>query len=89
MDAAPADQIDLIERLATAAWPPEQVEYRGGWRLRTAAAPNRRVNSVLPLGPAPAGPIADRIAEVEAFYRSHDRPPRFQMSPAAAAAQLV
>jgi GNAT superfamily N-acetyltransferase len=82
------DQIDLIERLAATAWPAEHIEYRGGWRLRSAGAPSRRVNSVLPLGPTPEGPLADRIAEVEAFYRSRGRRARFQVSPAAEPEQL-
>ena len=88
MHALPPSQIDLIERLAAAAWPAEQIDYRGGWRLRTSSAPNRRVNSVLPLAPAADGPIGQRIGEVETFYRDRDRPPRFQMSPAAEPGEL-
>ena len=82
MTTLPIEQIDLIERLAAAAWPAETVAYRAGWRLRTASAPNRRVNSVLPLGPAPDGSTAEHVAEIEQFYRALDRRPRFQVSPA-------
>jgi RimJ/RimL family protein N-acetyltransferase len=82
MTVAQFEEIDRIERLAAKAWPAEHVEHRSGWRFRVSAAPNRRVNSILPLYPAPPGALADRIALVETFYRERNLRPRFQISPA-------
>jgi GNAT superfamily N-acetyltransferase len=88
---APAKRVvRLLDELAGRATAPETVEPFGGWRLRlTPDAPFRRANSVLPNGDLPDGmDLEPGIAAVEAFYAKHDRPARFQLSPAARPSNL-
>jgi len=82
-DLTPAEILDL-DRLAAAAWPARMTEPLDGWQLRFADGVSRRANSCDPFPPIPdARPLDARIDAVEAFYRGHGLPPRFQMSPAA------
>lgn len=89
MEATPATPakrvVRLLDDLAGRATAPAIVEMLGGWRLRASPeAPFRRANSVLPNGEL-SGEIDldDAIRIVEEFYASHERPARFQVSPAA------
>ena len=76
-----AAEIRFIEGLAANAWPAAHIETIDGWVLRhTPGVTARRSNSVLALS-AGEGPLDDRLAFVEQFYRSRDLPARFQISP--------
>jgi GNAT superfamily N-acetyltransferase len=83
-DARLGAELDLA---AARAWPAREVEIRDGWWFRANDGLNRRVNSVFP-DAAVRTPLADHIAEAEAFYRAHGLPPRFQISPATLPADL-
>ncbi len=88
-EARPARRVvRLLDELAGHATAPAIVESLDGWQLRTSPeAPFRRANSVLPIGELATG-LDDAIARVEKFYASHERPARFQVSPAAQPPQL-
>lgn len=79
-----AEDILALDQLAVAAWPAPVNDACDGWLLRFAHGITRRANSVapFPLG-ADARHIDDLINAVEAYYRNHGLPPRFQISPAA------
>lgn len=83
---APLTRADMLalDQIAAAAWPASEATALEGWQLRFADGVGRRANSVAPFPASPdAGPLDARIGAVEAFYRAHDLPPRFQISPAA------
>ncbi len=77
-----------IETLAMRAWPADAVEHLDGWRLRYARGVTRRANSVWPNELDGDTPLSDRLAAVEAFYKTHDLPARYQICPAALPADL-
>jgi N-acetylglutamate synthase len=83
--------IRLLEELGANATGPvsaDTTELLGGWRLRAApGAPFRRANSVLPLD-SDVTPLERRIDAVERFYAGLGLPARYQMSAAAAPAEL-
>ena len=72
-----------IEALAANAWRALEAEDHGGWLYRFSHGVTRRMNSVLPNGYEGPASLADRLAAVEAYYRGHGLPPRYQISPAA------
>jgi N-acetylglutamate synthase len=89
--APPAKRVvRLLDELASRATAPAIVEPLEGWLLRASPdAPFRRANSVLPNGGLPDGrSVQAAIRTVEAFYASHDRPARFQLSSAARPSNL-
>ncbi|MCL4860725.1 MAG: GNAT family N-acetyltransferase [Caldilineaceae bacterium] len=77
-----------LETLATNAWPAAEVSYLGGWRLRFTDGVTRRANSVWPNQPLAGADLDETLAEVEAFYAARREPPRYQLSPASAPADL-
>ncbi|WNK00564.1 GNAT family N-acetyltransferase [Thalassospiraceae bacterium LMO-JJ14] len=77
------EDILALDRLAIAAWAAPEQEHFGGWLFRFAAGVSRRANSAAPLPPEANVSVDDLIAHTEEFYRSHDLPPRVQISPAA------
>jgi ribosomal protein S18 acetylase RimI-like enzyme len=81
------EQIDLIERLASRAWPAVEVRELDGWQVRFSAAVARRCNSVLPNGGGTL-PLAEKLARVEELYAPTGRPARYQISPANRPAEL-
>jgi ribosomal protein S18 acetylase RimI-like enzyme len=70
-----------LDLLAARAWPALEEERLGGWRLRFSRGITGRANSVLPLGPDDGPPLERRIDAVEAAYRAHGLPPKFQLVP--------
>tara|TARA_R110001599_G_C12276584_1_gene662522 strand:- start:10407 stop:11198 length:792 start_codon:yes stop_codon:yes gene_type:complete len=73
-----------LDRVAACAWPAPESTFLDGWQLRFGDGVSRRANSCAPFPPPPsAAEFKDRLHTVEAFYRGHDLPPRFQISPAA------
>jgi ribosomal protein S18 acetylase RimI-like enzyme len=76
-----------LEERAFAAWPAEQVDELGGWRLRFTHGVTRRANSVWPAQAEPER-LAELIAGAEAFYAAQAQPTLFQLSPVAAPAGL-
>jgi len=84
--AGEVDNADILalDQLAVAAWPAPVNDVRDGWVLRFAHGVSRRANSVAPFPlTRDAKPIDELINDVEDFYRGHNLPPRFQISPAA------
>ncbi len=78
-----------LDRLADAAWPAEESEILGPWKLRAARGVTQRANSVLttPPGPAVFHPADDRhidrlIDLAERFYAQRGLPAHFHISPA-------
>jgi GNAT superfamily N-acetyltransferase len=76
-----------LDLAAARAWPAREVAVLDGWWFRANDGLHRRVNSVFPetIG---RRPLADHIAEAEAFYRERNLPPRFQITPATEPADL-
>jgi ribosomal protein S18 acetylase RimI-like enzyme len=72
-----------LDLLGARAWPALEEERLGGWRLRFSRGITGRANSVLPLGPDDGPPLGQRIDAVEAAYRAHGLPPKFQLVPSA------
>lgn len=72
-----------IEALAAGAWRALEAEDHGGWLYRFSHGVTRRINSVLPNGYAGPASLEQRMLAVEAYYRGHGLPPRYQISPAA------
>lgn len=82
------EQVRLLDRLCTRAWAPlEQVEM-DGWVLRAAGGFSLRANSVWPRDATGAVPLEQRLRRAEAFYAERGLPTHFQISPAAAPAEL-
>jgi N-acetylglutamate synthase len=90
MEAPGKRVVGLLNELMGHAVAPSVVLALGGWQLCASPdAPFRRANSVQPNGSlADDVDVDDAIATVEEFYESHERPARFQMSPAARPADL-
>jgi hypothetical protein len=79
-----AEDILALDQLAVAAWPAPVNDACNVWLLRFAHGITRRANSVPPFPlVSDARHIDDLINAVEAYYRNHELPPRFQISPAA------
>lgn len=87
-DTLSRDDILALDRLAAAAWAAPKQENCHGWLMRFADGITRRANSTAPFPLERGVSLDDQIAATETFYRAHDLPPRFQMSPAAAPAGL-
>ena len=82
-------KIEISERHAFKAWPAEVCVDLGGWvQRRTPGARTRRTNSVYANALLDGYDVDDLITQVEAFYREHDLPPRFQISPTAEPSDL-
>lgn len=80
--------IHTLERLAANAWPAAEVMDLAGWLVRYTNGVTRRANSVWPNDCQAALPVAERVAQVEAFYALRDQPARYQICPAACPAEL-
>lgn len=78
----------LLEELAANAWPPLTAQHLDGWRLRASEGVHGRANSVWPNGNHSTLPLAEKLAEVEAFYQRHGLPPRYQIAPTMQPADL-
>lgn len=63
-----------LERLAVAAWVPDEVEEHRDWLLRAADGFTGRGNSALVLAD-PVDGLAQRLAFVEQWYRARGLPP--------------
>jgi ribosomal protein S18 acetylase RimI-like enzyme len=74
--------------LADRGWPALERVDVGGWQARFSAGVTKRANSAWPA--TGAGQLAaDRIAEIEALYRSRGLPPAFQVPPGSSTARLL
>lgn len=60
-------EIEALERVAAAAWPPLEQETLGGWLLRWADGFTGRANAVLPLG-EPDRPVEEAVDAAVAWY---------------------
>lgn len=81
-------QIIEIERIASHAWPALEVQYLGGWTLRTSYGITHRANSTLILDELPEGDIDTAIQIVREFYINRGLPPRFQLTNASVPANI-
>jgi len=85
----PLADVCAVEFRASNAWPAWRVHRIDGWQVRhSPGIDNRRANSVLPIGPLIHEPVPSAIDQVETFYRGHDLPARFMISPACVPADL-
>ncbi len=75
-------EIRASEARAARAWPAITSQPLDGWQLRFNNGLHRRVNSVLAIGDVGELAFEDKLARAEAYYRGHQLPPRFQISPA-------
>lgn len=73
----PVETLDL-ERISAVGWPGLQEHHVGEWWLRAGRGFTGRANSALVLGD-PGRSVECAVAEVIAWYRARDIPPRFQM----------
>ena len=78
----------LLEELAANAWPPLITQHLDGWRLRASEGVHGRANSVWPNADHGTLPLAEKLAEAEAFYQRRDLPPRYQIAPTMQPADL-
>ena len=76
------ESMRAVEAAAYDAWPAPSNVLVDGWRLRAAEGVTGRANSVWALEEIGAVALDDKIAAVEAFYRSQGLPPRFQINAA-------
>ena len=77
------DDVRIVETCAAHAWPAVSSVDLDGWLLRSSpGVSNRRSNSVLPVFGKETGQLAERIGQVEAFYKERGLPSRFMISPA-------
>lgn len=78
----------LLEELAANAWPPLITQHLDGWRLRASQGVHGRANSVWPNDDNGTLPLAEKLAEVEAFYQRRGLPARYQIAPTMQPANL-
>jgi len=81
-------QIIEIDQIASHAWPAHEVQYLGGWILRTSYGITHRANSTLIMDELPEGDIDSSIQIVRKFYKSRGLPPRFQLTNASVPANI-
>lgn len=74
-----AARIFEIEAHALAAWPAAELKTLDGWKLRAMSGITRRANSVWTARAEGRLPLAQRIAEAEAFYRERGLRAAFQV----------
>jgi GNAT superfamily N-acetyltransferase len=77
-----------LEEAIVDAWPAADTEELDGWLLRATGGPSRRANSVATLEAGRELTLAERIERAEAWYRSRNLPPMFQVGPCAAPPEL-
>ncbi|WP_297009003.1 GNAT family N-acetyltransferase [uncultured Corynebacterium sp.] len=77
LPAAPVRSSDIraVEAATAAAFPGLEHRNIGGWLARAGDGITERSNSAVPLGPG-TGTSPVPLAEIHAFYRSHDLPTR-------------
>lgn len=80
-------RIAWLEAAAADALAPAEELHADGWRLRFNEGVTRRGNSVLPEARGER-PLAGKLSEVEAFYRTRGVVPRIQLTAAAQPARL-
>lgn len=73
------ETIRFLEELAFNAWPAEQFLSLGGWSVRYTHGYSRRANSVWPNAWWGEIGLEERLSLVEAFYRSRQLPPLYQI----------
>jgi ribosomal protein S18 acetylase RimI-like enzyme len=71
-----------LERTVVEAWPAAETAALDGWVLRASGGPTHRGNSVSTLD-AGSLPLAERIDQVEAWYRARGKRPLLQVGPCA------
>ena len=82
------DEIRFLNGLCARAWAPLEWEDADGWVLRAARGFSLRANSVWAYEARGSTSLDARIEHAEAFYRARGLRPHFQLSPAAAPADL-
>ena len=70
----------MLERCAYEAWPAEEVEPLGGWRLRAMRGVTRRGNSVWTFDGTSDGAVEASVERVEAWYAARGLAPAFQIT---------
>ncbi len=73
-----------LEPVAARAWPAREAGEIGGWRLYASDGYSGRINACWPLA-EPGRPVADAIADTEAWYAARGLPPVFKIVEAACA----
>jgi GNAT superfamily N-acetyltransferase len=71
-----------VELAADATWPAEISIPLGPWQLRATHGYSHRANSVRTASLPAESNWLDLIARIEDFYRAHNLPPTFHISPA-------
>jgi GNAT superfamily N-acetyltransferase len=74
----PTSAADAVQRVADLGWPGLERRRLGGWVLRAGNGFTGRANSALAVGD-PGVPLADAVAQVEAFYAERRLPARVQV----------
>ncbi|MFF4095900.1 GNAT family N-acetyltransferase [Streptomyces sp. NPDC001834] len=82
----PAASFEELAQVCARAWPPEESEALGDWRLRAAGGFTRRANSVLPLGD-PGVPLDEALRYVERWYGERGLPVYIQVATGAEGTQ--
>ena len=74
----PQSDLPLVRRLEAVgfrAWPAASVVYDGSWQVRlTGGHPSKRLNCVVPLGPADHRDMAVRLAKARKRFEAYGRP---------------
>ena len=71
--------IEDLQRVMTPAWGAVERAAVGDWALRASAGYTQRGNSVVPVG-SPGKPLADAVADVEAWYAARGLPAKFALA---------
>jgi ribosomal protein S18 acetylase RimI-like enzyme len=77
-----------LEEAIVDAWPAAETADLDGWLLRATGGPSHRANCVATLEAGRELTLAERIDQTEAWYRSRNLPPMFQVGPCAAPPEL-
>jgi N-acetylglutamate synthase len=74
----------VLDALMADAWPPQELERHGRWRLRWASGVTRRANSALAIGDEAGDALTALVDAAEAFSARRAAPPCFLVSTASA-----
>jgi len=81
-------EIARLDEVIAATWPAPESQELDGWQLRFGHGFTGKANSAWPRRDHRSIPVAEKIAAVEAYYRSRALRPKVQLSPASEPAGL-